>query len=80
MAPNKISVAQAACGWKHTAALAPNGSLFCWGWGGSAGDSGSMDGQASSGGQLGLGNEFDSWNPRGGWRATHLCLLRVLYL
>lgn len=56
-----VSAVQVACGWKHTAALTANGQIYTWGWGGSQG-SHAMDGR-SSGGQLGLGSEFDSLEP-----------------
>eukprot|EP00897_Mesotaenium_endlicherianum_P005438 jgi/Mesen1/4922/ME000246S04145 len=56
-----LSVTQVACGWKHTAALTASGQIYTWGWGGSQG-SYSTDG-LSSGGQLGLGNEFDYEEP-----------------
>ncbi|KAL2650925.1 hypothetical protein R1flu_019053 [Riccia fluitans] len=49
------------CGWKHTCALTDDGKLFAWGWGGSAGTY-AVDGR-SSGGQLGVGNEFDHNEP-----------------
>eukprot|EP00271_Cylindrocystis_brebissonii_P003272 TRINITY_DN1406_c0_g1_i2.p1 TRINITY_DN1406_c0_g1~~TRINITY_DN1406_c0_g1_i2.p1 ORF type:complete len:367 (-),score=39.34 TRINITY_DN1406_c0_g1_i2:321-1421(-) len=57
----RLSVMQVSCGWKHTAAVTANGELFTWGWGGSQG-SYSVEGN-SSGGQLGLGNEFDFLEP-----------------
>ena len=49
-----------AAGWKHSAGIA-NGKLFAWGFGGSMGSY--ADEKMSSGGQLGLGNEFDFWEP-----------------
>jgi len=50
-----------AAGWKHSAGIA-DGKLFSWGFGGSVGSH--SDEQMSSGGQLGLGNEFDFWEPQ----------------
>jgi len=39
------------------------GELYSWGWGGSVGTATSFESGRSSGGQLGLGNEFDYWAP-----------------
>ena len=62
---------QVACGWKHSLSLAADtGQLFSWGWGGSVGASDALiRGSSSSGGQLGLGDEFDYWQP------THVSML-----
>ncbi|CAI5508510.1 unnamed protein product [Closterium sp. Naga37s-1] len=68
-------VLQLSCGWKHTAALASGadegegqslraatvGKLYTWGWGGSQG-SHAVESR-STGGQLGLGNEFEFFEP-----------------
>ena len=54
---------QVATGWKHSAAIGHAGQLLCWGWGGSVGTATSFETGRSSGGQLGLGNEFDYWGP-----------------
>lgn len=55
---------QVASGWKHCAALTGHGALYTWGWGGSMGSTyGFEGGPGSTGGQLGLGNEFDYWQP-----------------
>lgn len=48
-------------GWKHAAAVGVEGELYTWGWGGSVG-SFTLDG-SSGGGQLGLGDENDYWDP-----------------
>ncbi|KAG0587458.1 hypothetical protein KC19_2G165600 [Ceratodon purpureus] len=56
-----LRVTQVECGWKHTMALTVEGDVFAWGWGGSQGTHGG-DG-LSSGGQLGLGNENDFFEP-----------------
>jgi alpha-tubulin suppressor-like RCC1 family protein len=48
-------------GWKHSAGVTSAGQLYTWGWGGSAGTH--YDDAFSSGGQLGLGNDFDFWEP-----------------
>ena len=53
-----VSLAQVSCGWKHNAGVGQAGELFAWGWGGSQGED-----TGSSGGQLGLGNEYDYWVP-----------------
>ena len=53
-----VSLAQVSCGWKHNAGVSHAGELFAWGWGGSMGED-----TGSSGGQLGLGNEYDYWIP-----------------
>ena len=54
---------QVASGWQHNAGV-ENGRLWSWGWGGSVGsDSAVFPQHTSSGGQLGLGNEFDYWKP-----------------
>ncbi|CAK0784231.1 hypothetical protein CVIRNUC_007435 [Coccomyxa viridis] len=66
MLPARISdvqFEQIACGWRHNAGVA-DGKVWTWGWGGSVGsDSSLLPMQTSSGGQLGLGNEFDYWRP-----------------
>ena len=49
------------CGWKHAAAVTAEGQLYTWGWGGSAGTH--FDDAFSTGGQLGLGNDGDFWEP-----------------
>ena len=56
-----LSLKQVAAGWKHSAALGQDGQLFTWGWGGSVGSTTNLESGRSSGGQLGLGNEFDYW-------------------
>lgn len=61
----KLAATAASCGWQHSAALGQNGELLTWGWGGSAGDQSAYDGRGPSGGQLGLGNDFDYWSPCG---------------
>ena len=54
---------QVACGWRHNAGV-ESGRLWAWGWGGSVGsDSAVFPQHTSSGGQLGLGDEFDYWKP-----------------
>lgn len=54
---------QVACGWRHNAGVI-DGRLWTWGWGGSVGsDSAVFPQHTSSGGQLGLGSEFDYWKP-----------------
>eukprot|EP00192_Tetraselmis_astigmatica_P004376 CAMPEP_0117652148 /NCGR_PEP_ID=MMETSP0804-20121206/2473_1 /TAXON_ID=1074897 /ORGANISM="Tetraselmis astigmatica, Strain CCMP880" /LENGTH=429 /DNA_ID=CAMNT_0005458177 /DNA_START=95 /DNA_END=1385 /DNA_ORIENTATION=- len=64
----KVDATHAACGWKHTCAVTPNGELLSWGWGGAVGESfggGQQEEEEESlgGGQLGLGNDFDMWAP-----------------
>ena len=54
---------QVSTGWKHSAAIGHSGELYAWGWGGSVGTATSFETGKSSGGQLGLGNEFDYWAP-----------------
>lgn len=54
---------QVSTGWKHTAAVGHTGQLYSFGWGGSVGTATSFETGRSSGGQLGLGNEFDYWAP-----------------
>lgn len=54
---------QVSTGWKHSAAIGHQGDLYAWGWGGSVGTATSFETGRSSGGQLGLGNEFDYWAP-----------------
>ena len=41
--------------------MGDKGQLYAWGWGGSVGSTTSLESGHSSGGQLGLGNEFDYW-------------------
>lgn len=55
--------AHVTAGWKHNAAITPAGELLTWGWGGSAGSQSAYDSSASTGGQLGRGNESDCWVP-----------------
>jgi hypothetical protein len=51
-------------GWKHSLAVGAAGRLWAWGWGGSQGSAtAAFPGQASAGGQLGLGHEFDVHAP-----------------
>ncbi|KAL3157516.1 hypothetical protein ABBQ32_011978 [Trebouxia sp. C0010 RCD-2024] len=59
----KLSCSQVSTGWKHSAAIGHQGDLYAWGWGGSVGTATSFETGRSSGGQLGLGNEFDYWAP-----------------
>ncbi|KAL0052745.1 hypothetical protein WJX82_006934 [Trebouxia sp. C0006] len=59
----KLSCSQVSTGWKHSAAVGHAGELYSWGWGGSVGTATSFETGQSSGGQLGLGNEFDYWKP-----------------
>lgn len=64
--PTKIDmlsdIRSVSCGWKHTAAVSADGSLYTWGWGGSVGSM--QSGRDDGSGQLGHGNEFDQWEPR----------------
>uniref|UniRef100_A0A061R106 Ultraviolet-b receptor uvr8-like n=1 Tax=Tetraselmis sp. GSL018 TaxID=582737 RepID=A0A061R106_9CHLO len=60
----KVAAASVSCGWQHTAAVGSAGELLTWGWGGSAGEASSVGGEAASGGQLGLGDDFDRWTPQ----------------
>jgi alpha-tubulin suppressor-like RCC1 family protein len=53
-----VALTRVSAGWKHTAGLTAAGALHAWGWGGSMGE-----GEDSSGGQLGLDNDFDYWTP-----------------
>lgn len=55
-----LHVSEVSCGWKHTAVIS-GGNVFTWGWGGSNGTF--SDDGFSSGGQLGLGNDFDYLEP-----------------
>ncbi len=54
-----------AAGWRHSAAIDHAGRLFAWGWGGSQGGSVSLiERRGGGGGQLGLGDDCDAWEPR----------------
>jgi alpha-tubulin suppressor-like RCC1 family protein len=53
-----VSLTQVSCGWKHSSGVSGSGALFAWGWGGSMGED-----TQSSGGQLGLDDEYDYWVP-----------------
>jgi alpha-tubulin suppressor-like RCC1 family protein len=53
-----VALTAVSAGWKHSAGITAAGDLFAWGWGGAVGS-----GADSSGGQLGLDNEFDYWSP-----------------
>jgi alpha-tubulin suppressor-like RCC1 family protein len=53
-----VALTQVSAGWKHSAGITADGELYAWGWGGAMGE-----GQNSSGGQLGLGDECDWWSP-----------------
>ena len=59
-APSELPVQlrSVSAGWKHSLGVNTAGALYAWGWGGSAGS-----GESSSGGQLGLGDENDYWEP-----------------
>ena len=48
-------------GWRHAAAIATDGGVYTWGWGGSAGQH--HDDAFSTGGQLCLGVDNDFWEP-----------------
>ncbi|GLC39448.1 hypothetical protein PLESTB_001349800 [Pleodorina starrii] len=50
----------AVAGWKHSAAVSMDGRLFSWGWSGAAGAGFFTD---YGGGQLGLGDDEDRWQP-----------------
>lgn len=59
-----IGAVSVSAGWKHSAALGGGGMLFTWGWGGSVGEAYSFqDDMDSTGGQLGLNDEYDRWGP-----------------
>lgn len=49
-------------GWKHSAAIDADGRLYTWGWGGSQGTALSFE-DGGTGGQLGLGDDNDRWEP-----------------
>ncbi len=52
-----------AAGWKHCVGVSGQ-SLMAWGWGGSMGSPSILfPSDHSSSGQLGLGNDFDFWDP-----------------
>ncbi|XP_002983568.2 ultraviolet-B receptor UVR8 [Selaginella moellendorffii] len=53
-------MSEISCGWKHTAAIS-DGYIFSWGWGGSYGTYATQ--AESSGGQLGVGTDFDFFEP-----------------
>ena len=58
-------IVKVAAGWRHSAAIDHAGRLFAWGWGGSQGGSISLiERRGSGGGQLGLGDDCDAWEPR----------------
>jgi Regulator of chromosome condensation (RCC1) repeat len=54
---------QVSAGWKHSGAVTTDGRLLMWGWGGSSGTPSAYEQQHSSGGQLGIGTDCDSWHP-----------------
>lgn len=58
-----IAGMQVSAGWKHSCGTGHAGQLYGWGWGGSVGSTTSLESGRSSGGQLGLGDEFDYWAP-----------------
>lgn len=58
-----VYASQASAGWKHNLAVGLGGQLLSWGWGGSVGTQSMYDSDSSTGGQLGLDTEFDSWSP-----------------
>jgi alpha-tubulin suppressor-like RCC1 family protein len=67
-----VSLQQVSAGWRHSCGINGQGHLFCWGWGGSVGDTDSSSGASRfltslicsfhlPGGQLGLGDDMDRW-------------------
>lgn len=54
-----VTLREVSAGWKHSCGVSAAGELFSWGWGGTSGS-----GEDSSGGQLGLDDEFDFWEPQ----------------
>lgn len=68
--PNLRAV-QISAGWKHSAAISHDRTLWTWGWGGSQGSALSFEGTGGGGGQLMLGNDFDYWAPA---QVTHISL------
>lgn len=75
--PN-VALKQVSAGWKHNAGVTPSGKLLTWGSGGSVGHpSGLYEiGKSSSGGQLGVGDDFDRLEPTEvedeAWHAGHI--------
>jgi alpha-tubulin suppressor-like RCC1 family protein len=58
-------IVKVAAGWRHSMAIDHAGRLFAWGWGGSQGGSVSLlERRGGGGGQLGLGDDCDAWEPR----------------
>lgn len=66
--PDKVAnlkdIRMVSAGWKHSAAIDYSGRMYTWGWGGSQGTAMSTESGGSGGGQLGLGDDCDSWFPR----------------
>ena len=69
--PTRISrldgaeIVKIAAGWRHSAAIDRAGRLYTFGWGGSQGGSISLiERRGSGGGQLGRGDDCDSWEPQ----------------
>jgi hypothetical protein len=69
---------QASAGWKHNLAVGLGGQLLSWGWGGSVGTQSMYDSDSSTGGQLGLDTEFDSWSPTAVPQVIHIALLHLV--
>ena len=61
---NLVDTRMVSAGWKHSAAIDYSGRMYSWGWGGSQGTAMSTEDAGGGGGQLGLGDDCDSWFPR----------------
>eukprot|EP00210_Caulerpa_lentillifera_P005778 g5525.t1 len=59
-----LRLVQGSLGWKHSAGVGLRGEVYSWGWGGAVGEASALlEENQGPGGQLGIGDDYDSWSP-----------------
>lgn len=59
-----VRLLEGSLGWKHSCGVGLRGEVYSWGWGGAVGEASPLwEGDQGPGGQLGVGDDFDSWSP-----------------